>query len=177
MTRDQAYNCGRAPTADARKAVAQTSGMVLTHNGKIIMPFYVAGSTNLNTSTCRARDNAGTQKYVTYNEGLSGGSVKASSLGWLGSPANRGAMSQNGSACLARKGWKAERILRSWYGMDIRVKKLGGSCVLADTDPELGGGGVTPPGDDGGTCEDGGGDGDVSRPAIITRSQWGARAP
>lgn len=175
-TRDQAYNCGRAPTADARRAVRETSGMVLTHNGKLIMPFYVAGSTNLNTNTCHARDNAGTQKYVTYNEGRSGGSVQGSTLGWVGSPANRGAMSQNGSACLARKGWKAERILRYWYGTDIRVTKLGGSCVRSDTDPDLGNGGVTPP-QEGETCEAGGDDGSVSRPAIITRSQWGARAP
>src|SRR5690554_6325628 len=175
-TRDQAYNCGRAPTADARRAVRETSGMVLTHNGKIFMPFYVAGSTNVNTNTCHARDNAGTQKYVTYNEGRTGASVQGSPLGWIGSPANRGAMSQNGSACLARKGWKAERILRFWYGDDMRVHKLGGSCVHADTDPDLGGGGgVTP--DEGDTCEDSGGGASSSRPTIISRSQWGARAP
>lgn len=172
--RDQAYNCGRPATAAARQAVRETSGMILTHKGKMIMPFYVAGSTNINPNTCRARDNAGTQKYVTYNTGRVGARVQGSTLGWVGNPANRGAMSQNGSACLARAGWKAERILRAFYGDDIRVTKLSGSCVQADTDPDLGhGGGVSTPSDPGQSCDDG----DVGRPTIITRSQWGARAP
>lgn len=179
-TTDQSYNCGRPITDAARQAVRETSGMVLTHNGKLIMPFYVAGSTNVDANTCRAKDNAGTQKYVTYNQGKTGGAVTPSSIGHPANPANRGAMSQNGSACLARQGWSAERILRSFYGDDIRVTKLSGSCVLANTDPNLGKGGAsttpppaTPPASSGNSCDAD----NTSRPAIVSRATWGARAP
>ncbi|WP_168210440.1 N-acetylmuramoyl-L-alanine amidase [Persicimonas caeni] len=176
--RDQAYNCGRPATDRARQAVRETSGMVLTHNGKLIMPFYVAGSTNVDSNSCRASGSSGTQRYVTYNEGRIGSGVRPSSLGWSGSPANRGAMSQNGAACLANNGWNAERILRFFYGDDIRVTQLPGSCVDSGTsiDPSNSGSTFDPDEDDGGgasqTC-----DTTTTAPDIITRSQWGARAP
>ncbi len=187
-TRDQSYNCGRPITAAARRAVKETSGMVLTHNGKIIMPFYVAGSTRVNHNTCMASGSAGTQRYVTYNHGRIGSRVHTTSLGWSGSPANRGAMSQNGANCLAHNGWKAQRILRYFYGDDIRVAQLPGQCVdhSATSDSGAAGGtsgGTGDPASDGSTIDTGstGGssdaptcDSNAAQPHIIPRSAWGA---
>jgi hypothetical protein len=170
--RDQAYDCGRAATDRAREAVRATSGKVLTHNGKLIMPFYVAGSTAVNRSTCKASGGASTQQYVTYNENHIGSRVHSSTLGWMGSPANRGAMSQNGASCLAEKGWDASRILRFFYGDDIRVTQLTGSCVDSDVDPSNGGGTVAADPDASNTCDTA-----SAEPDIIPRSAWGARAP
>jgi hypothetical protein len=174
--RDQDYGCGRAVTESARQAVRETSGMVLTYNGKLIAPFYVAGSTAVNASSCKASGSAGTQKHVTYNEGHIGSRVHRTSLGSSRSPANRGAMSQNGAACLAEKGWDSSRILRFFYGDDIRVTRLPGSCVDSNVDPAIGGGTVAPdPVSDPGpsaTCDTA-----TAEPNIIPRSAWGARAP
>jgi hypothetical protein len=183
--RDQAYECGRAATDRARQAVRETSGMVLTYNGKLTAPFYVAGSTAVNSGSCKASGSAGTQGYVTYNEGHIGSRVHTTSLGSSRSPANRGAMSQNGAVCLADKGWDASRILRFFYGDDIRVTRLPGSCVDSDADPANSGSTITPvpdpqPTSDPGTpstptsttCDEA-----SAQPHIIPRSAWGARAP
>lgn len=170
---DQAYDCGRAPTENAKRAVRETAGQVLTHGGKLTAPFYVAGSTAVDSNSCRASGGADTQQYVTYNEGHTGARVHPTSLGWSGSPANRGAMSQNGAKCLAQKGWSAERILRFFYGDDIRVTQLTGACVDTSGDPaDSGSGPVADGGDSAGTC-----DSSSSAPHIIPRSGWGARAP
>lgn len=128
---DQHYDCGRGVRDDARQAVLATSGQVLTHNGKLIMPFYVAGTTNLDSNTCRPTGNGGFESRVTYNEGLIGDSVHPAQRphGDPNNPANRGVMSQNGAACLSDNGWSAERILRFYYGDDARIAQLYGSCV------------------------------------------------
>ena len=130
-TRDQKYDCGRTPSAAVRQAVKETSGMVLTHNGKIVLPFFFAGSTHVNSNTCMASGSSGTQKYVTYNHGLIGGQVHTvpRPMANPNSPANRGGMSQNGANCLANNGWKVDRILRFFYGDDIRITQLPGACV------------------------------------------------
>ena len=176
--RDQDYRCGRTPTPEAIRAVKETAGQVLTHNGKLILPFYVAGSTNVDASSCKASGSYGTQKYVTYNHGRIGSQVQPSSLGWSGSSANRGAMSQNGAACLADNGWKQGRILRFFYGDDIRVTRLSGACVDSSggADPATEGGtldtGESTGGTSGDSCASNSG-----APAIKPRSAWNAHAP
>lgn len=173
--RDQDYRCNKPVSERARQAVRETSGQVLTHNGKLILPFYVAGSRNVNSRTCMASGTAGTQKHVTYNQGRIGGRVKPSSLGWSRSPANRGAMSQNGANCLGNNNYSHERILRFFYGDDIRIAQLGGACV--DTS---GGSSSNPGGENnpiGEVESDNTCDVNSADPTIITRSQWGALRP
>lgn len=166
--RDQKYDCGTPPSADVIRAVRETSGQILTHNGNLILPFYVAGGTQMNSS-CRATS-GNTQEFVTYNEHRTGGSVRASSLGSSSSPANRGAMSQNGADCLSDAGWDHRRILRFFYGDDIRVTTLPGACVdpsSSNADPANTPGTASDP-----ACTSGG-----SAPYIHPRSDWNAAAP
>lgn len=177
-TRDQAYICANQVEQRHIDAVNATRGQVLTHNGRLTAAFYVAGATPQAANSCRAvagdNDWSNTERRVTYNENRTGGNVRATTLGSLSNPANRGAKSQNGSNCLANQGWSHERILRFYYGDDIRVTQLGGSCVGEGTGPaplpQPQDGPAT--GHDAPTCETAG-----QRPAIVERSEWGARPP
>jgi hypothetical protein len=165
--RDQKYDCGDTPSADVVRAVRETSGQVLTHNGNLILPFYVAGGTRMDAS-CRATS-GNTQNFVTYNEHRTGGAVRPSTLGSSSSPANRGAMSQNGADCLSDNGWDYQRILRFFYGDDIRVTTLPGACV----DPSSG---ASDPANTPGTSTDPACSAGGSAPYIHPRSDWNAAA-
>ena len=102
---DQVYSCGSAPTAQQIKAVEETSGQVLRHNSVTLCSFFVAGDPTLNAPGCIGNDaDAPTEKYVTYNNGLTGNQVHPSTLGSTSNPVNRGCMSQCGSRCLASAG-------------------------------------------------------------------------
>ncbi|MFW5966141.1 MAG: N-acetylmuramoyl-L-alanine amidase [Persicimonas sp.] len=175
-TDDQMYACGDPPSEDVKRAVRETAGVVPTHNDKVIAPFYVAGAVDSDPNTCQGGvdDPTNTEHYVTYNQHKVGSQVTPSSLGWEESPANRGALSQNGSSCLAEKGWDHERILRYYYGDDVRATKLSGSCVDSSDDDPASQGGVVDDSAGGGNDECGQAAAD---PNIITRSEWGARPP
>ena len=123
------------------------------YEGTIIAAFYVAGALQSGPD-CRggSNDPTGTEHFVTYNEGRSGGEVEQSTLGWV-DPANvenRGCQSQNGAHCLSDEGWDYDPILRYFYGEDITVKTAAGPCVEGGSDEE-----PPPDGDD----MDGGGGG------------------
>jgi hypothetical protein len=178
----QVYSCGRQPSALHIQAVQETAGQVLTHNGSIIAAFYVSGVTPSTTSCIpssadKARANATDrlmESRVTYNRGRTGANVLPAQrpMGDPGNPANRGVKSQNGSSCLANQGRPAAGILRFYYGDDIRVTDLGGSCSGEVSDGP-GGGDSTPndPGaNDAASCRE-----TDTAPAIVTRAQWGAR--
>ncbi len=186
--RDQVFTCGRAPGPEHFEAARATSGQVLTHNGKLIASFYVSGvrpSSNSCVPSARDRANASSidasvERHVTYNTGRVGNNVQPSSLGHPSNAANRGAMSQNGSSCLANQGRSVASIMRYYYGDDVRITQLGGSCVqeVPDTpEPPPGGGdgGSTsdPPGKDGGPACTTAAQGVTIQP----RSSWGAQAP
>ncbi|MBN1771825.1 MAG: VCBS repeat-containing protein [Deltaproteobacteria bacterium] len=134
-TSDQVYSCGSPPSAEHYEAVRATAGEVLMYRGVVIAGFFVAGANPSNRSTCVARstdsDPTRTERYVTYNEGLTGTAVHQTSLGWI-NPANdrnRGCLSQWGSRCLDERGDGYRSILRFYYGADIGIVTAVGSCV------------------------------------------------
>ena len=142
---DQVYTCAATAGAEHRRAAAETSGQVLRYQGTIIAAFYVAGALQSGPD-CRggSNDPTGTEHFVTYNEGLSGGDIEQTSLGWVdpGNLENRGCQSQNGAHCLSDEGWDADSILRYFYGEDIDVTTAMGPCVEGGDDDQ------PPPDDD-----------------------------
>ncbi len=186
---DQVYSCDYAQVEQRHiDAVRATAGEVLVNGDRVIASFYVAGA-EPSSPSCVAgpgdSDSTNTEQFVTYNEGRTGGSVQPSSLGHPANPANRGCKSQNGASCLADEGWDYERILRFYYGDDVRVRIPDESaCVEQSVDggvssPAAGGGGgddvcgLSPTSDDGHQgCID-----PSQTPTILPRSAWNARPP
>jgi len=105
----------------------------------VICSFYVAGSKQT-PPACKGVNDVATEKYVTYNWGLSGANIDQSSLGWVdpGNKRNRGCMSQWGSRCLADDGWVYGDILKFYYGMDIALETATGSCITGQNTPPKG---------------------------------------
>ena len=134
---DQVYSCGKEPEQRHRDAVAATRGLVLTHGNVVLASFYVSGAPT-QSATCRpteaeigrasAIDRKMERSNVTYNEGKSGNAVIPTRLGHPGNPRNRGCMSQNGGSCLSKRGYDAQRILKFYYGEDVKLTQLGGAC-------------------------------------------------
>ena len=133
-TSDQVYSCGKPPKDIHYQAVEETAGVVLRYKNTQVAAFYVAGSVP-STASCVAKagdnDYSNTEKYVTYNQGKSGDGLTQTTLGWVnaGNHANRGCKSQNGAACLAKKGWGYKQILKFYYGEDIQIVTATGPCV------------------------------------------------
>lgn len=133
-TSDQVYSCGRTPTLLHHQAVQETAGQVLRYSNATICAFYVAGAIPTATgcvATASSNDPTNTERYVTYNWGLSGNDIHQTTLGWVntGNVYNRGCKSQNGATCLANQGWVFSDILKFYYGMDIELHQATGSCV------------------------------------------------
>jgi hypothetical protein len=139
---DQVYSCGSAPTAAQIKAVQETAGQVLRFKNTTIAAFFVAGAKQ-SPPSCKGNksDSTNTEKFVTYNEGLSGSGIHQTTLGWVnpGNLENRGCMSQWGSRCLSTAGKSASSILKFYYGADIQIVQATGSCAKA---PDADGDGV-----------------------------------
>jgi hypothetical protein len=132
----QVYSCGRGPSATAKRAAKETAGQILSYGGMLTYAFYVAGDSGASPPSCR--DNGGyTSHYVTYNAGRTGKNVIQTSLGFKGPPGfgqNRGCMSQWGARCLEnKKGYDFMKILRFYYGSDIKVIQTQGPCVQNKT--------------------------------------------
>ncbi len=141
-TSDQVYGCDRGdPREEHIRAVRETAGIVLEYMDQVPAGFYVAGALQDGPS-CQggSRDPTNTERFVTYNEGRSGGDVTQTPLGWVNprNHANRGAMSQNGSDCLAEEGWTYEEILRFYYGADIAIVRAEGIEACTDVLPDAG---------------------------------------
>ncbi len=134
----QVYSCAATPNALAKQAVAETSGMYLAFGGMLTYPFYVDGDPKTAPPSCVGSATYKNEKWVTYNEGLSGKSVEQTPLGFIGPPGfgqNRGCMSQWGARCLESGGADYLSILRFYYGEDIQLLQGEGPCVQAqDTD-------------------------------------------
>ncbi|MCB9705644.1 MAG: hypothetical protein H6711_27510 [Myxococcales bacterium] len=138
----QVYTCGAQPGAKAMQAAAETAGMYLSYNntikGRVLTyAFYVAGD-NDQTAGCKGVDPAaGTEKFVTYNEGKTGTNVKETTLGFqfkdpnnYGYGQNRGCMGQWSARCLENnKGYDYKKILQYFYGADIEIQQAAGPCV------------------------------------------------
>jgi len=133
----QVYSCNKEPTEEVMQAVAATSGEVLRYEGATICSFFVAGG-KAEGPACIGSSAASTEKYVTYNEGLSGDSIHQSSLGSTNpkNKVNRGCMSQNGSDCLAKSGKGYREILRFYYGDDIAIERGEGACIAVNEDAD-----------------------------------------
>lgn len=135
---DQVMSCGKEPNAAVIAAVAATKGQILIYNGPvynaslkktirnqniIIAGSFVAGSTR-SGSDCSIDTPASSEKFVTVNAGLSGLDINRTipPVASPDSPANRGAMGQNLANCIAiKKGYKAQQILKYFYGDDIQI--------------------------------------------------------
>lgn len=131
-TSDQVYSCGSEPTAQQIQAAKDTSGQFLSYKGVTICSFFVAGA-KATPPDCKGNvADAATEKYVTYNWGLSGDGITQTTLGWVnaGNTRNRGCLSQWGSRCLDDAGWVYTDILKFYYGMDIKLETATGSCVI-----------------------------------------------
>ena len=175
-TSDQVFGCDREPREEHYEAVRATQGEVLQYMEETIAGFYVAGSRQT-PPECRGGtdDPTNTERFVTYNEGLSGDGVEQTTLGWVnpGNIYNRGCLSQNGSHCLAESGWGYEDILRFYYGTDIELVTAEGACV-EPSEPEDAGAVA----DDAGPAEDAAAAGDdASVAAPDAGPSVGVRSP
>lgn len=175
----QAYECNNEVQQSHIDAVRATEGMVLTHDGNLTAGFYVSGAIPQSSNDCVATDGDsdehGMEPRVTYNQGRIGDAVHRAQHphGHPADPGNRGVMSQEGSSCLAEKGWDYERIFRFYYGDDIRVTRLQGStCYDYDDEPSPGDGSGGAAIDDGPECVD-----PAQPPTVVERVEWEARSP
>ncbi|MEM6991482.1 MAG: SpoIID/LytB domain-containing protein [Myxococcota bacterium] len=133
----QVYSCGRTPTDAHRKAVADTSGVVMRYNDNLTIGFYVAGDSTPNADCSGNSSGVGnTEKWVTYNEGRSGENIVQTKIAWRHDPSdtdwgqNRGALSQWGAQCLAENhNYDTTKILQYYYGEDIEFTQTEGACV------------------------------------------------
>lgn len=135
----QVMSCGRKPSALHYQAVQETAYQYLTHSGLVTYGFYVSGDASPDSTSCVGKSSVNIEKYITYNDGLSGASVKMSKLGYIPKGGgvfgqNRGCMSQNGSVCLEKQGKSHLDILRFYYGADIEVR-TGVACSGAPPPP------------------------------------------
>jgi len=131
-TSDQVYSCNAQPGDAQIRAVRETAGQYLAFGSTVLCSFFVAGA-HQSPPECRGNtsDSTNTERYVTYNWGLSGDNIHQSTLGWVdsGNNANRGCFSQWGSRCLADDGWVYTDMLKFYYGMDIGLHTATGDCV------------------------------------------------
>lgn len=114
----QTYAAAASPACTA--ATAQTRGLVLRHQGALIVANYVAGA-RLGEYGAFQDDPTRTEKWVTYNRGRSGPQVIPTALSRVDRADNRGCLSQNGSDWMARRGHSFVTILRFYYGDDVFI--------------------------------------------------------
>jgi hypothetical protein len=151
----------------ARAAAAETADVIMTYGARTIGGNYAAGARRLDDtcrphppgesgydyeSWAEMRDEfvrrrakgdrirhsgvAWTEILVTRNEGRSGDDVVPTVFAPPG-PTNRGALSQNGAMCLARRGLDGPAILRYFYGDDIELTpRFADGAVAADADSD-----------------------------------------
>jgi len=137
----QVYSCANKPTALHYQAVAETAQQYLSYAGMVTYGFYVAGDANVSGPNCEDVSGA-TTKYVTFNAGKTGTSVKQTKLGYVGPPGfgqNRGCLSQHGAKCLESTGQGYLSILRFYYGDDIEITTAPGSCKVPSSASPNGG--------------------------------------
>jgi hypothetical protein len=154
----QVFTCNGTASDIHRQAVEATSGLYMMYSGTLTYGFYVAGDNTLTPPACIGNDaDAATEKWVTYNEGKSGGAVVQTDLGLVipeGDPSygqNRGCMSQWGARCLENDAsYEVMDILRFYYGDDIEVVQAQGPCVKEVDGGDTGDGQGTTTTDDGG---------------------------
>ena len=113
----------RSTNAECIAASLQTRGVVLRYGGRMILANYVAGAHW--SASGAGLDPTRTERFVTYNVGRRGPSVRPSSIAFLTHPGNRGCLSQNCADFLAGQGYDRKMILRFFYGEDVEFFELG----------------------------------------------------
>ncbi|MBM4358556.1 MAG: thrombospondin type 3 repeat-containing protein [Deltaproteobacteria bacterium] len=130
----QVYTCATPPSELAKKAVKDTSGIYLAYANMLTYGFYVDGDPKTKGPSCIGSASYKNEKWVTYNEGLTGKNVEQTPLGYIGPPGfgqNRGCMSQWGARCLEKAGEDYVDILRFYYGADIQLLQATGPCITS----------------------------------------------
>jgi hypothetical protein len=102
------------------EATQATRGVVGRYGGELIIANYVAGAL-WNADGSLGNDPTETEKWVTYNEGLTGSAVHPTALSYIPRTDNRGCMSQNGSDWLSEHGHDYTSILRYFFGADLEL--------------------------------------------------------
>ncbi|MGB1015936.1 MAG: SpoIID/LytB domain-containing protein [Nannocystaceae bacterium] len=133
----QVYSCDATPNELQRQAVEETAGMYMMYNDTLTYGFYVAGDSTVQPPLCIGDDNnAGTEKFVTYNGGKTGEDVSQTTLGFIFDPGdfgygqNRGCMGQWAARCLENNnGATYLDILKYFYGDDIEIVTAEGACI------------------------------------------------
>jgi hypothetical protein len=112
-----------AATSLAQRAADETHGGVALYRGKLILASYVNGAPWApGASRGVASAKYPLERWVTYNEGLSGAAVYPTlRFKTPPQPSNRGDMSQNGADALAARGYRWNGILRFFYGADLEI--------------------------------------------------------
>ena len=140
----QVYTCGAAPQAKHLQAVKETSGIYLSYDSMLTYGFYVAGDKDPPPPACKGSGASSTEKWITYNEGKTGAGVKMTALGYIppSQPIfgqNRGCMGQWSARCLENSGgYDYDKILRFFYGADIKLLQATGPCVQPVNQPPQG---------------------------------------
>lgn len=134
-----------SPSPRAILAAAETAGIVCRYKGELIICNYVAGAI-WTPAGKPGQDPTGTEKWVTYNDGKTGATVKPSPISNTGRTDNRGCKSQNGADWLARNGYDYSAILRYFYGADLEIGPLFPSVPAGSTPapPQGPGAGASP---------------------------------
>lgn len=128
----QVYTCATPPSELAKQAVKETNGLYLSYGAMLTYGFYVDGDPKTKGPSCVGSASYKNEKWVTYNDGLTGKDVEQTPLGYIGPPGfgqNRGCMSQWGARCLESGGANYLDILRFYYGQDIELLQAMGPCV------------------------------------------------
>lgn len=114
----QAY--AKAASQACIEATNATRGVVGRYQGELIIANYVAGAL-VKADGTKGTDPTSTEKWITYNEGLTGTAVKPTKLSYTARTDNRGCMGQNRSDWLSEQGYDYAKILRYFYGADLEL--------------------------------------------------------
>jgi len=112
-----------APDA-CREAASRTRGIVLRHQGRMILANHVAGA-SWNRDGSHSHDPTNTERWVTYNLGRRGMDVVPTGLSLRSHPGNRGCLGQHCANWLAAHGHDYRTILRFFYGEDVEFYEMG----------------------------------------------------
>lgn len=115
---DQAYGGASSETASTNKAVAETKGIVVTYNKKIIPAYYSAsaGGHTINSGEVWNKDLPFLRSVPSFDDGIS---KNGHGIG----------MSQHGANNLASQGYNAYQIL-SYYYNNVKFGRLDPSWAL-----------------------------------------------
>jgi hypothetical protein len=110
-----------APMALATEAANATRSGLILYKHRPILACHNAGAIWQRGALTGAggKESTGTEKNITYNQGLTGKAVKPTRIASANVEGNRGCLSQHGADALAARGYVWPEILRYFYGRDV----------------------------------------------------------